>query len=94
MDLFVITYRLANENSSRTLYLDVRARRWSARTVVRTLIGREYPLAKLPAMRFKDWSADEVLARFGICSYECVYQYIPDFQGTTLQNGIVLRVAV
>lgn len=94
MDLFVITYRLSNENFSRTLYLDLRAKRWSARTVVRTLIASEFPSAKLPAMKFKDWSADEVLASFGIYSYECVYQYMPDFHGTTLQNGIVLRSAV
>jgi hypothetical protein len=93
MDLFVITYRLSNEKSFRTLYLDLRAKRWSARTVVRTLIASEFPSAKLPPMKFKDWSADEVLACFGIYGYECVYQYMPDFHGTTLQNGIVLRSA-
>jgi hypothetical protein len=94
MDLFVITYRLGGEPLPRTLYLNVHAKRGSARSVVRTLISYEFPSVELPEMKFRDWNAEEILGRFGISAYECIYRHMPGFQGINLNSGVMLRSVV
>jgi hypothetical protein len=92
MHLSVITYSLGPDAHPRELLLDVHAKRWSERKMLRTIIAYEFPSAALPGMKFRQWSADEVLRHFGICNYECSYRYAPGFQGNTNTSGIVLEL--
>ena len=87
----MITYRFTEDYFPRKLLLNVRAKRWSERIVVRTVIAFEFPSAALPAMKFNEWTADEILSDFGIVDFQCIYQHAPDFQGLTMDNGVVME---
>ena len=91
MDLFHITYRMGGKTSLSEIFLDVRARRWSERIVVRVVIANEFPNASLPVMKFKGWKADEILNLFGISDFSCTYENLPTFTGITQKNGVVLK---
>ena len=73
MDIFRLTYKLVGQHHPRELLLDVLARRWTARVIVQTVIMHEFPDSELPEMKAGQWTADDVLAQFGISSLECTY---------------------
>jgi len=93
MDLFHITYRVDGNSSQRELFLNVRAKRWSERSVIRTIIKNEFPTAVLPVMKFNGWKADEVLGSFGIKEKKISYLHEPDFDGVTQRNGVVVKLS-
>jgi hypothetical protein len=91
MDLFHITYQIAGNASQRELFLNVRAKRWSERSVIRTVIKNEFPAAVLPPMKFKQWKAEIILESFGIINYQICYLDVATFDGVTQKSGIVPR---
>jgi hypothetical protein len=91
MDLFHISYQITGSSSQRELLLNVRAKRWSERNVIRTVIKNEFPAAVLPPMKFKQWEAEKILESFGISNYQIRYLDLPTFQGVTEKSGIVSR---
>ena len=76
----------------RELCLDVLERRWTARTVVQTIIRHEFPQAELPEMRARAWTVEQVLAQFGISELTCIYrsEVCPSWNGSNTENGIVV----
>lgn len=91
MHIFRFTYRMALHLEPRELYLNVLARRWTARTVVQTIIRHEFPQAELPEMRARAWTVEQVLAQFGISELTCTYlsEDCPSWNGFNTENGIV-----
>lgn len=73
MDVFRLTYRVDPDPEPRELLLDVLARRWTSRAVVRTVIKYEFPNAPMPPMPAKAWSVDRVLNYVGIYDLACTY---------------------
>lgn len=95
MDVFRLTYLMGVPAQPRELCLDVRARRWTARIVVQTVIRHELPDAPLPEMKMGAWTAEDVLAEFGITNLVCTYVNAegPNWIGAITENGIVITAA-
>lgn len=92
MDVFRITYRVGPNAQPRELQLDVRARRWSARAVVQTVIKHEFPDLPLPKMTAGNWKTELVLGYVGITDLTCTYvnQEELNWTGHVTENGIVI----
>jgi len=95
MDVFRLTYLIGVPARLRELLLDVRARRWTARVVVQTVIKHEFPNTTLPEMKAGAWTTDDVLAEFGITNLTCTYvnEEGPNWTGAITENGIVITAA-
>lgn len=93
MHLFRLTYRLSSQLELRELLLDVFSRRWTARAVVQTVIQHEFPREQLPEMKRGSWSADQVLAQFGITELTCTYsnEVGLSWTGFVTENGIIFK---
>jgi hypothetical protein len=95
MDVFRLNYLVGVPARPRELSLNVRARRWTARVVVQTIIKHEFPDVTLPEMKKGAWTTDGILAEFGIGNLTCTYvnEEGPNWIGAITENGIVITAA-
>jgi len=70
MSYMLLTYEIEGRSVPGQLVLDFIGQKWSRRKLVHAIVRHEFPSLCPEKMRGSEWSADEVLERFGISNIQ------------------------
>ena len=76
MDYLLLTYEIEGRSIPGQLILDFIGQRWNARKVAHAIVKHEFPSLCPDKMQGTEWSAEQVLERFGIRNLQ--YKFVRD----------------
>lgn len=88
MDYLLLTYEIEGRPIPSQLILDFIGQRWNPRKVAHAIVKHEFPSLCPARMQGTEWSAEQVLQRFGISNLQ--YKFVRASVGEAGDEGVTV----